>query len=367
MGSQADSPTHSRQAPKRKAATQADAPAPKKRTTRASTSTADSPQKTSTKFKGASKAKATPTKAKGKSKKREEIVIGSSDVEPLPPRVDSDDSDVQIETPPKKKKAAAPKKKDTKPATTKKSKAAIAAQTPLSDADDSPSTPRDLAPAAAASKPKPKAAAKKSKPAPFEQAFPEWWACFAEEDEPDKMGGEGIERLFEEMGVSMEGVHPFLLAYKVKAPPGSFGTFRKEDFESAFRSQKISSSEQLKTELDLVHQNLYGPNALDSDFGAFYRFLFAFLKNEGAKSLPSDMAVAVLSVVLKPKFELAEAFVEFAVAQGDKFKAMSNDAWTQLFDFCQQVQPDLTGWSEMDAWPSIIDSFVEWKKSQDAA
>jgi len=35
--------------------------------------------------------------------------------------------------------------------------------------------------------------------------------------------------------------------------------------------------------------------------------------------------------------------------QGDQFKAVSTDLWTQLLDFCETVAPDLTGWSEDDA------------------
>jgi hypothetical protein len=47
---------------------------------------------------------------------------------------------------------------------------------------------------------------------PFEQAFPAWFAQFAEEDDARKMGGEGIEKLFEEMDVGMDGVSCFLLS-----------------------------------------------------------------------------------------------------------------------------------------------------------
>ena len=77
-----------------------------------------------------------------------------------------------------------------------------------------------------------------------------------------------------------------------------------------------------------------------------------------------------------------------AQAQGDKFKAVSTDLWTQLLDFCETVEPDLTGWSEDDACaspscsfslpfapaltqvpvragPSAIDAFVEWKREKD--
>lgn len=40
----------------------------------------------------------------------------------------------------------------------------------------------------------------------WQQTVSEWFSQFAEEDDPNKMGGEGIEKLFEQMNVSMEGV-----------------------------------------------------------------------------------------------------------------------------------------------------------------
>ncbi|GAA6026909.1 hypothetical protein JCM8097_005954 [Rhodosporidiobolus ruineniae] len=365
-------------APKRKAAPSASTePAPKKRNARqqASTSTADTASSATSKPKKtkstASTTKASTSKAKGKKKEAEVITLSSSDAD----QDDDSSSDVTVEPKPKKKAAALKKTKASKETKTpaKKSKAALAAYS-LED-DLSTSAPTDVAPV------KKKPAAKKkatSKPLTWDQAFPLWWASFAEDEDAETMGGEGIERLFEEMELSMEGVHPFILAWKVKAPPGSFGSFRKADFEAAFKPQKIDTSAKLSSELLALESALYPPSsaadedsqdsyiasAATAEFRSFYAFCFPFLKNEGSKSLPPEMAIAVLGVVLAPRFELAKGFVEFATAQGDKFKAMSLDSWTQLFDFCEQVAPDLTGWSEDDAWPSIIDSFVEWKKAQ---
>lgn len=40
----------------------------------------------------------------------------------------------------------------------------------------------------------------------WEEGLKEWFARFEDEDDHSKMGGDGIEKLFEEMDVSMEGV-----------------------------------------------------------------------------------------------------------------------------------------------------------------
>lgn len=47
---------------------------------------------------------------------------------------------------------------------------------------------------------------------------------------------------------------------------------------------------------------------------------------------------------------------------GPGFKGVSSDVWQQLLAFCDSVDESLEGYSEYDAWPTVIDSFVEWKK-----
>ncbi|GAA5863911.1 hypothetical protein JCM1840_005819 [Sporobolomyces johnsonii] len=359
-------------APKRKAPLTADKaePVPKKRSTRTSAAavavaspqsdsddSTPSPPKTKTKTKAkakASPAKAPTTKGKGKAK---DIVIESSEVE-----MEDHDDDVVIEEQPKKKKAVAKasKKEKKTPAKPKAGKATIAGHSP----NGSTSTPAETAP----TNTKAKAKAKPVKPAKtFEEALREWFAPFAEEGEPGKMGGDGIERLFEEMEISMEGVHAFLLAWQVDSKPGTFGTFELADFERRLRPYKIESVDQLKKHLMAVEKTLYGPHSSDEEFRSFYSFLFPFLKAEGSRTLPPEMAIAALSVAIAPKYPLGEQFVEFATAQGDAFKSVSSDVWTQLLEFCQTVQPDLTNWSAEDAWPSTIDAFVEWKKEKNQA
>ncbi|GAA6057690.1 hypothetical protein JCM3770_003846 [Rhodotorula araucariae] len=354
---------------KRKAAMSKGEPAPKKRSTRTAPAPAPAsseldsspPAKRAT---GKSKAaKPSPKAPKGKGKGKSEEIVRLSDS-------DSDDSDVIIES--RKKNPTA---SSSKPSTKSKSRGALAAQTPI---EGSTSTPAEsMADAAAKKKRKP------VKELPFEQALPEWFAQFTDKVDKSKMDGEGIEKLFADMGLSMDGAYPLILAWKVDAKPGTFGAFYLGDFERAFRDDKIDSSEKLKKLLVKVekkvfasgseskkkapHNDNYTVGAQSPAFRQFYAFLLPFFRAEGAKTLPADAAKAMWSVVLAPRYELGKAFVEFAEEQGDNFKAVSTDLWTQLLDFCESVEPDLTGWSEDDAWPSVIDAFVEWKKEKSAS
>lgn len=115
-------------------------------------------------------------------------------------------------------------------------------------------------------------------------------------------------------------------------------------------------------------------------FGAFYLFLFPFVKSESAKTVPPEVAIPLLSISLAERHELGKSFVEFATvyfpfprdqfrddsewltcirlrclqAQGSAFKAVSFDVWSQLLDFVNTVDEDLNGWSEDDACASSL-------------
>ncbi|BGP30199.1 hypothetical protein JCM10296v2_001951 [Rhodotorula toruloides] len=321
--------------------------APKKRSTRApvvdddDSSPPPAPVK-KTKSKSSTGAGTSSKKDKGKTKqKKEEVTTISSDVE-------AEDSDVVVEKP-----------KKTKSAPVKKTKS----KTPAASTSSADKGKEKVIAKKQSSK---FIKASKAKPLPFEEVFPAWFSQFAEEGESDKMGGEGIEKLFEDMDLSMEGAHPFILAYRVGAASGTFGSFSRADFKRTFQPFNIASSPALADWLAKAHDEIMN-SADEYEFRRFYAFVFPFLKNEGAKTIPGEMAVAMWGTVLAPKYPLAESFVEYATAQGEKFKAVSLDVWTQLLEFCESVKPDLTGWSEDDAWPSTIDSFVEWKKQKDAS
>jgi hypothetical protein len=197
--------------------------------------------------------------------------------------------------------------------------------------------------------------ASKVKPLPLEEAFPAWFSQFAEEGEPDKIGGEGIEKLFDDMELSMEGVSRYLtLRWRVwpltsdslSARPtlSSSRTGSEPPLEPLVRSRaqifsvlsspssassspclasscdpltlaspsrSIASSPALSNWLAKAHDEIMG-SADQYEFRRFYSFVFPFLKNEGAKTIPGEMAVAMWGTVLAPRYPLAESFVEYA-------------------------------------------------------
>jgi len=206
-----------------------------------------------------------------------------------------------------------------------------------------------------------------SSAATFDQQVKAWFKQYADPDDETQMGGEGIEKLFSEMELSMESVHPFLLAWKVNAQ--RFGTFRLQDFMQGLRPHAITDTMSLKSFLVANEMTIYpddpAPMA-NSQFKQFYTFLFPYLREEGQKSLRGEIAQAVWSIVLVPKFPLANSFIEFTQSPESSFRGVSSDTWNQLYEFLASVGNDLSGYSEEEAWPAILDEFVEWHRKNNA-
>ncbi|KAL8278018.1 hypothetical protein RQP46_009650 [Phenoliferia psychrophenolica] len=378
-------------APKRKAANPPAAaePAPKRstRSSVASTSVAAPP------------APAPAKKAAAPRKKKQEVVeLTSSDADdmiveeprpkvkkaPAPKKAAAATAPAAVKPAPAVKPPPAAKKDKVKPVVEKKKpavKSASKAAAPVSVASTSASasgsnsidqgygsggqglpststTPLPEVPKPVKSKPK-----SPRKPVSWEQGLKDWFAEYADPDDPNKIAGDGIERMFEEMDVSMDGALPFVLAYKVRAQPGTFGSYHFDDFQSHFREPKVNSNATLKAYLTAAEKALFS-SASTPDYREFYKFVWTYVKEEGQKSLAGEMASALWGIVLAPKYKLAKSFVEYTTSLGANFKGVSSDVWTQLLEFVESTDENLADYNEMDAWPSVIDAFVEWKQAK---
>lgn len=64
-----------------------------------------------------------------------------------------------------------------------------------------------------------------------------------------------------------------------------------------------------------MHRQLFDSEASEEDFRRFYLFLFPFLKSDGAKTIPAEMAIPLLGISLGERYELGKAFVDFATVR----------------------------------------------------
>ncbi|KAL2642127.1 hypothetical protein R1flu_009714 [Riccia fluitans] len=182
------------------------------------------------------------------------------------------------------------------------------------------------------------------------------FALYADRNEEFCIGPEGIEALCQDLGLAPTDIQVLLLAWKLQA--SRQGYFSLEEWRKGLKAMRVDSLEKLKKALPaLQHEvaNLY-------IFKEFYTFSFQYCLTEPRqKTLDLETACQMLELVLGPRPHLTN-FIQFLQEQTE-YKAMNLDQWTAFLRFCEEIKPDLSNYDENQAWPLLLDNFVEWARS----
>lgn len=112
----------------------------------------------------------------------------------------------------------------------------------------------------------------------------------------------------------------------------------------------------------------------EESFKDLYRFTFQFGLDaeEGQRSLQRDIAIALWRLVFTQDTPaILERWLDFLAENPSGVRGISRDTWNMFLNFTQAIGPDLSNYSEDEAWPSLFDTFVEWemerRKKEEAA
>ncbi|EJD06082.1 DUF298-domain-containing protein [Fomitiporia mediterranea MF3/22] len=221
---------------------------------------------------------------------------------------------------------------------------------------------------------------------------------YADANDPQAMGAEGLERLCNDANIPMDGARPLLLSWQLDAK--ELGTFSRDEWINGMNELQIRSLDSLADALidleelivlrkpppakptersiskgiksksappaiDKYKKDRYWKYAatVDSAFSEFYGFCFTLVKKEGARSIDMDYACAFWSVILAPTYPLMSEVIDFINDRGT-YKGVNKDLWTMMKEYCESVTPNLDGYDSEGAWPTLLDDFVEWKKGK---
>merc|ERR1719420_602951 len=123
---------------------------------------------------------------------------------------------------------------------------------------------------------------------------------------PERMGADGVEKLFEDLGVDPTDPVALVLAYVCQAT--TMGEFSAEEFGRGMAALGCSSVAQLKSKIPTLRAQLTDPRSLKE----IYTFTFDYSLDEGTRRLPVDVAVALWPLLLPPaEYPLMAPFVEW--------------------------------------------------------
>eukprot|EP01087_Luapelamoeba_hula_P009256 TRINITY_DN2381_c0_g1_i1.p1 TRINITY_DN2381_c0_g1~~TRINITY_DN2381_c0_g1_i1.p1 ORF type:complete len:282 (-),score=68.22 TRINITY_DN2381_c0_g1_i1:190-1035(-) len=173
------------------------------------------------------------------------------------------------------------------------------------------------------------------------------------------IGPDGIEKLCNDLDICSDDVVTLLLAWRLNAQ--EMGYFTKTEWMEGLEKLNVDTLEKLRTQLPQLRKEMDNENS----YKDMYRFAFHFTKAEKEqKVLEIELASAMLSLLLVPRYPLAASFLTF-LREENSYKALNLDQWTNLLEFCKISGSDFSSYDENGAWPCIIDEWVEWHKTSE--
>ncbi|CAH9070386.1 unnamed protein product [Cuscuta epithymum] len=171
---------------------------------------------------------------------------------------------------------------------------------------------------------------------------------------------DGVEALCADLEVDHTDVRILMLAWKMKA--NRQGYFTQDEWQVGLKALQVDSITKLKKALPKLEAEVMMP----ANFEDFYAFAFRYcLTEDKQKCLDIESICVLVDLVLGSQFRAqVNSFTEYLKSQGD-YKVLNLDQWTNFLRFCQEISfPDLEGYDASQAWPVILDNFVDWVKEK---
>ncbi|KAJ8399897.1 hypothetical protein AAFF_G00406270 [Aldrovandia affinis] len=185
----------------------------------------------------------------------------------------------------------------------------------------------------------------------------ELFSCYKDEQD-DAILEEGMEQFCNDLCVDPAEFRVLLLAWKFQA--ATMCKFTRKEFVDGCKAIKADSLEGIYSSFPCM---LLEAQAEDK-FKDLYRFTFQFGldSEEGQRSLHRDIAIALWRLVFtQGSPDILDCWLDFLTENPSGVKGISRDTWNMFLNFSQVIGPDLSNYSEDEAWPSLFDTFVEWE------
>ncbi|CAK9136605.1 unnamed protein product [Ilex paraguariensis] len=138
------------------------------------------------------------------------------------------------------------------------------------------------------------------------------------------------------------------------------GYFTEDEWRRGLKALRADTINKLKKALSELEKEVRKPQ----NFENFYSYAFRYcLTEDKQKCLDIESVCILLDLVLGSKFRpQIDSLTKYLKTQSD-YKVINMDQWTNFFRFCDEISfPDLQNYDTTQAWPLILDNFVEWMR-----
>lgn len=181
------------------------------------------------------------------------------------------------------------------------------------------------------------------------------------DEREDTILEEGMERFCNDLCVDPTEFKVLVLAWKFQA--ATMCKFTRTEFFEGCKAINADSIDGICARFP----SLLNEAQQEDKFKDLYRFTFQFGldSEEGQRSLHREIAMALWKLVFtQNKPPVLDQWLYFLNENPSGIKGISRDTWNMFLNFTQVIGPDLSNYSEDEAWPSLFDTFVEWEMEQ---
>lgn len=180
------------------------------------------------------------------------------------------------------------------------------------------------------------------------------------DEKEDAMLADGIERFCIDLGVAPEEFIVLLIAWKCQA--ATMCCFTREEFLRGCLSMRVDSIKSLQSRFPELKAEVRSR----PQFKDLYRWTYKFGldSDSGQRTLPLEMAVSLWRLVFSQNPpNVLERWLEF-LEKHLNIRGIPKDTWDMFLNFTEQVGEDLSSYDDTEAWPSLLDDFVEFENDR---
>ncbi len=186
-------------------------------------------------------------------------------------------------------------------------------------------------------------------------------------NEPDEINAEGTQKMLGEMDIGLDDIGALVFSELVQSP--SLGKVTREGFIDGCLEVSADSIPKLRNAI-LQRRSQLSTNK--DTFRPVYNHTFILGLANGQKALAQEDAREFWTLLFsKQGYEWRTRKTPWLIwwleFQEEKWKkAINKDLWRQTLTFAEETLKDETlgFWTEESSWPSVIDDFVAWVKTE---
>ena len=178
--------------------------------------------------------------------------------------------------------------------------------------------------------------------------------------EEDCILADGIERFCMDLEVKPEEFVVLVLAWKFGAQ--TMCEFTRAEFFQGCKALRADSIKGIQSRFPELLADVRDRQA----FKDLYRWTYTFGLDSasGQRTLPTDMAITLWKLVFSQgEPPVLQRWLEF-LEKHTNIRGIPKDTWELFLNFTEQVGDDLSSYDDTEAWPSLLDDFVEFENDR---